>query len=153
MNEKMAKMKKPLFLLSFLIILFSGCKKDDPDPTNTDLLTSSTWLHEYVMVDENHNLKPDDETGQLKDISFKFNTDGSLIYTKDQEIKNLNWHFEENQTTIKINGVMDDDIMQPVNVTTLDIYQLDQNSMILYYMSTVEHPETGTFEGFKKDLN
>lgn len=144
-------MKKTLILFFIFCFLLSGCKVDDPDPTNTNLLTASRWLHEYVMVDENHNLEPDDEAGQSKDISFKFNSDGSLIFTKNQEVKNLDWYFENDETSIKIIGVMDDDIMPPANETTLHIYRLDQDSLIFYFISTSDHPATGAFEGFKKD--
>lgn len=131
--------------------MLSGCKKDDPEKSKTELLTQNIWIHDYEMVDINQNLEPDDENGQTMEITFNFNSDGSSEYTKNQTVKYLIWNFENNESRIKITGIMDDQILPPVTEQTLTIYLLDENNLIFYYMSTATNPETGTFQIYKHE--
>ena len=142
-------MKTTTLILIILVITFIGCKKDDTVKTKSDLLTEKLWVHDYEMVDSNKNHKPDDEKGQQKSISFDFKSDGSLIYTKNQITKQLTWTFENSESSIKVIGIMDDSIIPPVTELSLSVFQLDENNLIFYYMSTVNNPETGTFEIYK----
>jgi hypothetical protein len=136
-------MKKLILIMTILVVGLVGCKKDDP--TKTELLTQETWINSSVIVDANKNQKPDDEAGASQDISFKFNDDGSLVYIKNQNTKYLNWAFENNESSIKIIGIMDELLLPPITEQTFQIYLLDENSLIFYFMSTADNPETGTF--------
>ena len=144
-------MKTLTISLITLAIMLSGCKKDDPEKSKTELLTQNIWIHDYEMVDINQNLEPDDENGQTMEITFNFNSDGSSEYTKNQTVKYLIWNFENNESRIKITGIMDDQILPPVTEQTLTIYLLDENNLIFYYMSTATNPETGTFQIYKHE--
>jgi len=142
-------MKTLVLILTIFCISFTGCKKNDSEKTKSNLLTAQVWFHDYEIVDNNKNQKPDDEKGNQKNISFDFKSDGTLIYTNDGNTKQLNWAFENNESSIKIIGIMDDSIIPPVNEQLISVFQLDENNLIFYYMSTANNPETGTFEIYK----
>lgn len=143
-------MRKILLLMIISSFAGSSCKKDEKESlSNTELLTRKMWVHEHEMVDLNNNLKPDDEKGIQKDLTFKFNSDGTLEYSKDDIVKQLHWKFENNETVIGIIGIMDDSIIPPVEESSHSIYLLDQNTFILFYASTIAHPDIRTFEIFK----
>ena len=142
-------MKTTIITLTILLITFVGCKKSDPEKSKLDLLTENIWIHDYEMIDTNKNNKPDDEKGSQENISFNFKTNGSLIYMKNEISKQLTWSFENNETSIKVIGIMDDSIIPPVTELSLSVFQLDENNLTFYYISTVTNPETGTFEIYK----
>ena len=144
-------MKTSTLILTILVITFTGCKKEDSTKTKSDLLTEKIWIHDYEMVDANKNLKPDDEKGQQKSISFDFNSDGSLTYIKNQIAKQLNWTFENNESSIKIIGIMDDSVLPPITESSHLVFQLDENNLTFYYISTSNNPETGTFMIYKHE--
>jgi hypothetical protein len=136
----------------FFLCLFIGisCKKDTVETlTRSEMLTQKTWVHDNQMVDFNNNLKPDDDPGIQNDIRFNFYADGTLDYTKDQTVKQLHWTFENDETVIRITGIMDDSIIPPVEESVHEVYQLDENMLVLFYPSTLNQPEFGTFEIFK----
>jgi len=145
-------MKTAALILIVLLITVSGCKKKD-DPSNTELLTQNTWVHNHVMIDENKNLIPDDEIGQQKDKSFDFNADGTLVYTVNQEILPLQWVFENNETSVRIIGVMDSLTIPLITESVYNIYELDENTLTYYNRSSVNNPETGTFDIYKHEQN
>lgn len=132
-----------------MLMLLYNCNKDEPEKTNTELLTQYIWIHDNEMLDLNNNLKPDDADGIQKDLTFKFNSDGTLKFTNDQVVKQLEWKFANNETAITIIGIMDDSIIPPVEESTHTVYQLDENTLILFYPSTVYNPDIGTFEIYK----
>ena len=130
-SKKKMKLKTRLkifnLLLTILIITFYSCDKGDSTKRKTDLLTKSTWFHNYEMLDLNHNEIPDDVIGQIKDIKMKFNSDGSLVYTFNQEVFYLSWKFNENESSIIVTGNF--------NSGTHKIYELDGGTLIFYYNS------------------
>jgi len=144
-------MKAIILFLAILSLIFVGCKKSETETTKSDLLISGIWIHDNDMLDINGNLKPDDERGLQKNISFDFRKDGSLIYTKDQFIAQLSWTFEDDESSIKIVGAMDTLSIPVVMESVYSIFKLDDNELIFYVMSSPSYPETGTFKIYRHE--
>jgi len=144
-------MKAIILFLAILSLIFVGCKKSETETTKSDLLISGIWIHDNDMLDTNGNLKPDDERGLQKNISFDFRKDGSLIYTKDQFIAQLSWTFEDDESSIKIVGAMDTLSIPVVMESVYSIFKLDDNELIFYVMSSPSYPETGTFKIYRHE--
>lgn len=147
----MNTMKAIILFLAILSLIFVGCKKSETETTKSDLLISGIWIHDNDMLDINGNLKPDDERGLQKNISFDFRKDGSLIYTKDQFIAQLSWTFEDDESSIKIVGAMDTLSIPVVMESIHSIFKLDEHELFFYVMSSTSHPETGTFKIYKHE--
>lgn len=141
-----------LYLCITLLITLSliSCKKDEDSPkTKTDLLTESTWIFDNQMLDVNYNSKPDDEKGNTKDLRLNFKTDGTLEYTLDNEIQDLTWAFESDESIIEINGLLIENIISSETKYQLLIYQLNASNLI-FQSTTVDNPEQLRFEIYKK---
>ena len=138
-------MRPTILILIIITVTLVGCKKDKDEITNSDLLTEKIWIHDNDMIDMNENLEPDDEMGPQKNISFDFQNNGSLIYTRDQVVHQLTWTFENNESSIRIIGIMDSLTIPYITESSRSILQLDEDNLIFYVMSTVNNPETGTF--------
>jgi len=145
-------MKMAASLLCAVLIVTSACKKDDEEETasKTTLLTQQAWAHQHNMFDKNNNLQPDDDPGKQEDITFKFNGDGTLDYTKNQQAWQLEWNFVDNETAIKIIGVLDSNIIPYLEESTHRIHRLNEQDLILFYESTTDNPEVAAFEIYRK---
>lgn len=136
-------------ILMLLIGLLMGCSKDDSSKTNTELLTGSPWIHEYNMIDANNNLKPDDEIGDKEKIKLDFGSDGTLVHTLNGKVQNVTWHFEENETAIRIKGLKFDSIISASNEIIIMIYELNKSSLI-FKTSPENNPEQLVFNVYGK---
>lgn len=148
---KMNSMKTIILFLAILSLIFVGCKKSETETTKSDLLTQEIWIHNNDMLDTNGNAIADDEKGLQKNISFDFRMDGSLTYTKDQFVTQLSWTFEEDESSVRISGAMDTLSIPVVTESVHSIFQLDDNELIFYVMSSPSYPETGTFKIYKHE--
>ncbi len=145
-------MKYTLILCSLYLLIGVSCKKEQEETIAKSVwLTQKTWVHDNEMLDLNNNLKPDDVQGVKKDIIFNFDIDGTLDYSKDQIVKQLQWKFENNETVIRIIGIMDDAVIPPVEESMHEVYLLDESTLILFYASTTSNPEFGTFDIYKNN--
>ncbi len=143
-------MKKHHFIyLTIILGLLFSCSKENSQKSKTDLLTESIWYYDYQMIDSNNNLKPDDEIGASRDLTMKFNTDGTLNYTYNGQLQNVTWNFEFDETVIKIIGLEFDSTGSISNVWNSQIYQLDELNLI-YQSKTVDNPDKLTFVIYRK---
>ena len=144
-------MKKTILIYFAIIsgLLFSCEKHEDSSMIRMDLLTESTWNYDNLMIDFNNNLIPDDDNGNTKDLSLKFNSDGTLIYKLNNETQHLRWSFEQNESSIKFVGLENDTVISAVNEFVVQIYQLDESKLI-FQKTIVYSPEQLYFEIYKK---
>ncbi len=141
--------KRTIIYLTIILGLLFSCSKENTQKSKTDLLTESIWYYDYQMIDSNNNLKPDDEIGDSRDITMKFNTDGTLNYTFNGLIQNVTWNFEFDETVIKIIGLEFDSIGSVSDESNSQVYQLDELNLI-YQGKTVDNPDQLTFEIYRK---
>lgn len=95
-------MKKflPIFLvIALLSIVLTSCKKDDPEPTKTDLLTQKTWIGISEDYYVNGQLI---ETYDLTDMQLTFKTDKTYNYSQGDINGNGTWSFLENETRLSL---------------------------------------------------
>ena len=105
-------MKKSIIVLATLffgLVLFS-CNDETP-PTNEELLTGITWIIKTKVINppfSQGGITVSDisvlETEDVKNNSYKFNTDGTLVlYNMSNEIiLQTNWSFNADETKITL---------------------------------------------------
>jgi len=144
-------MKIGYLLFALLLLICMGCNKDSQEMSVSDLLTDKIWLHDYDMVDFNENMKPDDSKGEQRNTSFDFRNDGSLVFTNENVAHQLQWSLLDEDTTIKIIGVMDSMIIPLIEESNHSIFLINEDNLIFYITSTVAHPEIGSFMIYKHE--
>lgn len=104
-------MKRLLFSLLALSILFLACKKDnaDPEPTpvkdRTELLTGASWQIKHLNQAQSGQKSYYDRGGSNNTYNYdqdllKFNSDGSGVYTTSTGINyNFSWQFNNPEKT------------------------------------------------------
>lgn len=143
-------MKKLLIVPIVLCLILAACEKDNEEKASkTDLLTGKIWIHDAEMQDSNNNMVPDDGNNIQKEITYKFNNDGTMNFTYKQTSKILEWELIQNESVLKIEGNMYDSILPPAEATLHPLFQLDEDTLIFFYESTATNPDTGTFEIFR----
>jgi|GEM_PF-5089251 len=138
-------MKIGYILLALFLLISMGCNKDTQEMSVSELLTDKIWIHDYDMVDFNENMKPDDSKGEQRNTSFDFRNDGSLVFTNENVAHQLQWSLLDEDTTIKIIGVMDSMIIPLIEESNHSIFLINEDNLIFYITSTVAHPEIGSF--------
>lgn len=106
-------MKLPIFRLLFLLIvlpmgLFS-CKKDSPEPTNTDLVVAHEWHGKSVMangMDVSEMPQVKDMLLDIKSTRLTLRRDGTYTAVFEQagstQTNTGTWSFKENETILFI---------------------------------------------------
>lgn len=123
-NQTLSKMKKLLFILSFVMLFVSACKEDK---TNKELLTDTDWQITAWTVspailgitDWYANLEPCE-----KDDSFSFNSDGTATIDEgatkcevsDPQTSTGTWTLNADETMVTI---VDDGITQEWEIVDL----------------------------------
>ncbi len=98
---------KLLLPLAFVTV-FSSCGKDDPAPSNTELLTSKTWKQTYLKT---AGLTQDLDPCELDDRTT-FSTDGIHLLDEgatkcdpsDPQTISGTWSFQDDETTLRLSG-------------------------------------------------
>ncbi len=89
------------FTITFLVFNFSSCKKEDKEPTKTDLLTKKEW---QFYKSETYDLDNQFLGNELVDpLYFDFKTDHQLIITDPQDPEDaeiMEWDFNNDKTKI-----------------------------------------------------
>ena len=111
-------MKYYSFILSLCFVIIACDKDDDNPPSNTQLLTSSTWKFNDAGIDLTNDGSIDLPFGPgtlpdcLIDNTGTFNVDGTGIndegpskcMSTDPQTTNFNWSFQSNETVLNITG-------------------------------------------------
>ncbi len=142
-------MKWNVFSLLFLTVIALSCSNDDSDKSKMELITQKTWVHKGYMTDVNNNHAPDDGLNNAKDMRLKFNPDGTLDFRQDTINASLSWQFENNESCIKVIGIMDYQTIPASEETIMTLFRLDESALIFYTTSSADAPENWTFNVFE----
>lgn len=116
----MKKISILLITLALLVSVVTSCKKDDPAPTKTELLTKASWTGTIQKEYTNGTLT---DTYSIADVKLLFKTNGTLDeYENNVLVGSGTWTFIDNET--KIQFIVDDTVL-------LNIDTLDENNMVL----------------------
>lgn len=143
-------MKWNAFSMVLFAVFAMSCSKDDSGKSKMELITQKTWVHKGFMTDVNNNQTPDDKFYNVKDMSLKFNSDGTLDFKQDTINAQLHWQFENNESCIKVIGIMDYQSIPAMEESILTLFRLNESSLIFYTTSSANAPENWTFNVFER---
>ena len=108
---------KFLSLLALSALLFTGCDKDDKEPTRTESITASAWQYDNGGVDQDRNGTVDVSFAGILpacvlDNKATFNANGSGVadegstkcQTGDPQTTPFTWAFTNNEQNIQLTG-------------------------------------------------
>jgi hypothetical protein len=107
---------KYFILIAGTCFLFGACKKSSSGPSNTDLLTSQTWVYDNGGADLNADGTIDLNFSAVipacsLDNSAKFNSNGTGVGSENTMVcagaaptSAFNWTFSNNETVLNISG-------------------------------------------------
>jgi hypothetical protein len=133
-------MKLPIFRLLFLFLVLplglASCKKDDPEPTNTDLVVAHEWQGDRVLVNNiDVSSRPEiiDMLLDIKSTRLTLRRDGTYTAVYQQagttQTSTGNWSFKENETIIYFD-LLGDLQIQRLTTTNMDlIATVTQNNL------------------------
>lgn len=124
-------MKLSIFrLLFFLVVLPLGllsCKKDTPEPTNTDLIVAHEWQGDRVLVngiDVSNRPEIIDMLLDIKSTRLTLRRDGTYTAVYNQagttQTSSGNWTFKEDETIIYFDLLGDLQILR-LTTTNMDL--------------------------------
>ena len=104
--------------LLFFCLFVVSCQKEEDEPTKTEQISSSPWVHESSGIDSDKNgtidiplLLAGVPECRLDNV-LTFKPDGSATSAEgttrcsptDPETTNFNWRFADNETTLNLSG-------------------------------------------------
>ena len=132
-NQITKTMKKTLLiLLAILTFSLNSCKKDEPEPSKTELLTNKSWT---VIKNEDY------ENGQLIDTEYPdgvvlldFKTDHTGKTTDDGGIYTWTWAFVDSESKLFINdGEADTLTIETLSGSKLTLSSSNGNYKSIFY--------------------
>lgn len=94
-------MKKILILLLVTSTVLGACKKDDPEPTRTELI-SKNWSPSEVYVDGDRVEEEEEEF--WKSITFEIRSDKTYTFKTPFGDETGVWAFNSDETRIDLDG-------------------------------------------------
>ena len=116
----MKSTKLVLLFIAFATLSLTSCKKDDPEPTKTELLTGD-W--NYIKQEEYINANLDGSLIITETIILTFNADHTGSTTRGNLNATSTWSFNSDETVLTISGNSGDEIY--------DVEKLDNSSLWL----------------------
>ena len=117
-------MKKHKFLsylfAALLMVTTVSCDDDDDNstPNNTSLLTASTWTGDKVFVQNIDVTENPSAPFDVKDITVKFNNDGTYSGQIIGATEDGTWEFNNSQNQIILDKDTDDELTVDINKLT-----------------------------------
>lgn len=117
-----------LFLVFILsLVVFSGCKKEDEEPTPKEQLENKTWV---VTSSDTEILTPlgtlpdsltndFDPTQGIEGQTIIFNTDGTFVVGEGDNQQQGNWTLSEDGSTLTFTGLVEGELTDFIDAETL----------------------------------
>lgn len=144
-----------LFLVFILsLVIFSGCKKEEEEPTPKEQLEDKTWV---VTSSDTQILTPlgalpdsltngFDPTAGIEGQTITFNADGTFVVGEGDNQQQGNWTLSEDGKTLTFTGLVDGNLTEFVDAQTLaslqtfEVTSLTDNQLAIKNSTDVEIP-------------
>lgn len=130
-----------LFALISLTLLFSSCKKDDPELTKTDLLTLKSWKRTALKVSgvdsQQDECSSNDIHTFFKDASYSLDEGATKCLPDDDQVISGNWNFVDGESKIRIS-------FSGISLFNKEIIELTPSVLKVRFNFIVDFEETYT---------